>query len=140
MLLRRELERVRQVGYAVAQEEYEAELSAVGAVVRDDRGDAVASITVSGPSYRLPAQRLQGLGESVRMTADRISAQLGHRPARSLASPAPRTSGGAGALTTRPSLAATSRISAGAAVERTTGNQDIRQRPQTGVAGPVFGD
>src|SRR4029453_12366616 len=85
MLLRRELERVRRLGYAMAQEEYEAELSAVGAVVCDYRGDAVASITVSGPSFRLTPERLQALGDTVRLTADRISAQLGHRPSRSVA-------------------------------------------------------
>src|SRR5919199_1962207 len=124
LLLRRELEQVRQVGYAIAQEEYEAELSAVGAVVRDHRGDPVASITISGPSYRLPAQRLQSLGDAVRTTADRISAQLGHGPARNAV------------MASRPP-AAPSRAPADAP-ERSATYRPPGRRPHTGVAGPVF--
>ena len=80
-LVRREMERIRAQGFALAQEEFEAELCAVGAAVRDFRGDAVASITVSGPSYRLPTERLLSLVDPVRLVAARISAQLGHRGA-----------------------------------------------------------
>jgi DNA-binding IclR family transcriptional regulator len=129
MLLRRELERIRQLGYAIAQEEYEAELSAVGAVVRDHRGEAAASITVSGPSYRLTTQRLQALGDVVRLTADRISAQLGHRMA------------GSGIVTTRPPSRSVAARSPGAAVpgERARTASSAR-RPQTGLAGPVLGN
>ena len=128
-LLRRELERVRMQGFALAQEEYEAELSAVGAAVRDYRGDAVASITISGPTFRLPSNRLLALGDAVRLTADRISAQLGHRPASQML------------VAGRPPAAAPSPAAGAPAVVRGgSGTPPARQRtPQTGVAGPMFG-
>jgi DNA-binding IclR family transcriptional regulator len=80
LVLRRELAAVRAQGYAAAQEEYEADLNAVGAAVRDHQGDVVASITITGPTFRLTPARLPELGSLVRHTADRISARLGHRP------------------------------------------------------------
>ncbi|MBI3973999.1 MAG: IclR family transcriptional regulator [Chloroflexi bacterium] len=140
MLLRRELEHVHAQGFAIAQEEYEVELSAAGAPVRDHRGEVVASITVSGPSFRLPLQRMVELGGAVRATADRISAQLGHRPA-----------GAAVMATTRPHAqtrealpaAPVTRTPAGpgravGVAGRAGGAKGVR-RPQVGIAGPVFG-
>lgn len=76
--LRRELERVRRIGYALAEEEYEPGSTAIGAAVRDHRGAVVASITISGPSFRLPSEKLPGLGGLVNRTAARISASLGY--------------------------------------------------------------
>jgi hypothetical protein len=139
-LLRRELERVRTQGFALAQEEYEAELCGVGAAVRDHRGDVVASITVSGPSYRLPTERLHSLGDPVRLVAARISAQLGHRGAgAAILAAAPRNgSGGGGA---RPPAA---REPGAPRVVRERGASEGRsgggQRPRVGLAGPVFGE
>jgi IclR family transcriptional regulator, acetate operon repressor len=140
-LVRRELEAIRARGFAVAREEYEAELCAVGAPVLDHRGDVVASITVSGPTYRLPPGRLLELGEAVRLAAGRISAQLGHRPAgaavlaggqRAGASPPPP---GPDAEAARPAGDGPPSQRRGGGVHKTDG-----RRPAVGLAGPVFGD
>jgi DNA-binding IclR family transcriptional regulator len=77
--LRHELDQIRDRGYAVAAEEFEEDLSAVGAAVFDHRGEVVGSITISGPSFRMNAKRLPEAGELVRQVAGGISAKLGHR-------------------------------------------------------------
>jgi len=75
----RDLERAVQRGYATAVDELERGYAAVGAVVRDALGRPVGAISVGGPSSRLPAARLSGLGQEVRAAAARISADLGYR-------------------------------------------------------------
>jgi DNA-binding IclR family transcriptional regulator len=119
-LLQRELEQIRTQGFTVAMEEYEDQLSAVGAAIRDHRGDAIASITVSGPSFRLGRDRLLTLGNAVRYTAERISAKLGHRPAGTAVMATQRTG------TPPPERR-------GPVLERGG------RRPQVGAAGPLFG-
>jgi DNA-binding IclR family transcriptional regulator len=77
--VRHELDDVRQCGYAVGEKEFEADLSAVGAAVFDHRGEVVASITISGPAFRMAPERMPELGAAVRRAAHRISTRLGHR-------------------------------------------------------------
>ncbi len=79
--LRRELERVREQGYAVAREELEAGLNAVAAPVWDHRGMAVASVNVAGPAYRLTPQMFPKLAVQLKQVTGKISEQLGFRPA-----------------------------------------------------------
>jgi IclR family acetate operon transcriptional repressor len=73
-----ELEQVRQVGYAIAEEELEAGLSAVAAPIWNHEGQVMAVISVSGPSFRLPRERLAELGIATKRIADTISAQIGY--------------------------------------------------------------
>ena len=75
--LRSELDTIRLVGYAVVEEEFEEGLSAVAAPIRDAEGHVRAVISVSGPSFRLPGDRLQDLGRVIKRAADEISGQLG---------------------------------------------------------------
>jgi DNA-binding IclR family transcriptional regulator len=56
--LREELERVREQGYAVAVDELEVGLTAAAAPVRNAHGDVVASMSVSGPTFRLTPDRM----------------------------------------------------------------------------------
>jgi hypothetical protein len=140
-LVRRELEGIRARGFALAREEYETELCAAGAPVRDHRGDVVASITVSGPTYRLPPERLLELGEAVRLAAGRISARLGHRPAGA----AVLASGqrpGATAPPPGPDQGAAGPGGNGPAAQPRGGgvHKTDERRPPVGLAGPVFGD
>jgi DNA-binding IclR family transcriptional regulator len=76
--LRAELARVREQGYAVAREELEEGFVAVGAPVRDHRGQVIAAISVGGPSIRLTGKRIAVLAESVVQAAARISQRLGY--------------------------------------------------------------
>jgi DNA-binding IclR family transcriptional regulator len=76
--LARELETVREEGYATIVDELEDGLSAVGAPVRDRGGAVIAALTVSGASLRLPPARLRLLGRVAREQARALSARLGH--------------------------------------------------------------
>ena len=71
------LAEVRRRGYATAVEELEEGLTAVAAPVRNAEGMAIASISASGPSFRIPAERIAALADSVCRAAAEISRRLG---------------------------------------------------------------
>lgn len=75
--LRAELEQVRRMGYGIAEEELEMGLSAVAAPIRNHEGQVVACISVSGPSFRLPRERLVELGLKTKQAAGTISRKMG---------------------------------------------------------------
>lgn len=72
-----DLERIRARGYSIDAEEDTIGVQCVGAPIRDSRGRVFGAVSVSGPTSRMPLQRLQGISETVVQTADRISAELG---------------------------------------------------------------
>jgi DNA-binding IclR family transcriptional regulator len=76
--LQEELKRVRQQGYAVAQEELEVGLSAVAAPIWNHEGEVIAAVSVSGPSFRLSSEKIPELAELTKQTANKISHQLGY--------------------------------------------------------------
>jgi DNA-binding IclR family transcriptional regulator len=75
--LREELDRVREQGYATAVDEFETGLTAAAAPIRDAHGDVVASISVSGPTFRLTADRLGDVVRLLVTAADEVSSRLG---------------------------------------------------------------
>lgn len=79
--LRDALERIRQLGYALDDEEHAIGLRCVAAAIFDQNGQALAAISLSGPKARITDNRLDELGVAVRQTADEITQALGgHRP------------------------------------------------------------
>ena len=72
----RRLERARELGYAIVEEESEVDLVAVAAPVRDFRGRVVAALNVSGPRFRL-GPRLDKAGQTVAAACAELSAALG---------------------------------------------------------------
>ncbi len=79
--LERELEQVREMGYAVAMEELEPGFVAIGAPVHNHEGQVIAAISVGGPTGRITAERIPSLGKLVRSAADDVSRGLGASPA-----------------------------------------------------------
>ena len=75
--LRGELDRVREHGYAVAVDELEVGLTAVAAPIRNAHGDVVASMSVSGPTFRLSADRVDGVARQLVEAAEEVSHRLG---------------------------------------------------------------
>ena len=71
------LAQVRERGYATAVNELEDGLTAIAAPVRDAEGTVVASVSASGPSFRIPADRIPAVAGSVRRAAAEISRRLG---------------------------------------------------------------
>jgi DNA-binding IclR family transcriptional regulator len=78
--LHRELEEVRARGYAVAIDELEVGLTAIAAPVRDAHGDVVASLSVSGPTFRLERQRLEAMVPLLVAASEEVSGRLGWSP------------------------------------------------------------
>jgi DNA-binding IclR family transcriptional regulator len=64
-------------GYATAVDELEAGLTAIAAPVRDAEGRVIASISASGPSFRIPAERIPALAAAVCRAAADVSRRLG---------------------------------------------------------------
>jgi IclR family transcriptional regulator, acetate operon repressor len=75
--LRRELANARERGYAQALGEIEEGLNATAAPIHDAAGAAIAAVSVSGPAYRVTADRIPDLGALVVTAAARISSRLG---------------------------------------------------------------
>jgi DNA-binding IclR family transcriptional regulator len=75
--LREELEVVRRQGYSVAVDELEVGLTAVAAPIRNAHGDIVASISVSGPTFRLTEERMEKVIPECVEAAAEISHRLG---------------------------------------------------------------
>jgi IclR family acetate operon transcriptional repressor len=77
-VLEAELECVRRDGFATAVDELEPGLAALAAPVRDSAGAVVAALSITGPTLRLGAERLDELRGVVISEAGRLSARLGH--------------------------------------------------------------
>ncbi len=75
--LRQELEEVRERGYAVAVDELEIGLTALAAPIRNAHGDVIASMSVSGPTFRLGKGRAEELVPVLVAAADEVSRRLG---------------------------------------------------------------
>ncbi len=79
--LREELQRIRQLGYALDDEEHAIGLRCVSSAIFDENGQALAAISLSGPKARVTDGRLDELGIAVRHSADEITLALGgYRP------------------------------------------------------------
>jgi DNA-binding IclR family transcriptional regulator len=76
-VLRGELETVTGQGYAITQEELEIGLAAVAAPVRSHDGKVIASISVSGPVYRLTPDRLPDLAKRTLAAGIELSRRMG---------------------------------------------------------------
>jgi DNA-binding IclR family transcriptional regulator len=92
--MREELQRIRQLGYAVDDEEGISGLRCVAASVKDRRAHVVAGISVSGPRTLVTDEAVPRFARLVQEAALRLSVQLGHRPPTSnlssLLTPLPR--------------------------------------------------
>jgi IclR family transcriptional regulator, acetate operon repressor len=74
---RRELDRVRQKGYSVDDEEVTLGARCVGAPILGKNQEAVAAISISGPVTRIGREQLPSLGAAVIEASSRISASMG---------------------------------------------------------------
>jgi DNA-binding IclR family transcriptional regulator len=76
-LLAREIDRVREQGWAQAIEEREPGLSAIAAPVRSSRGDLEAVVALQGPSSRFDARAIEVAVPLLLECAGAISRELG---------------------------------------------------------------
>jgi DNA-binding IclR family transcriptional regulator len=75
--LREELAKVRAAGYALAIDELELGLTAAAAPIRSAHGDIIASMSISGPTFRLDDDRLAEAVPMLVAAATEVSHRLG---------------------------------------------------------------
>jgi DNA-binding IclR family transcriptional regulator len=71
--LEKELEQVRNQGYAVANQEMEADFMAIAAPIRDEHDEVTAALVISGPASRIKAKDFDALGHIVKLSASKLS-------------------------------------------------------------------
>lgn len=75
--LKRELAQIRERGYSISDEDYDASARGVGAPIFDGFGEVVAGISVGGPSFRVKRETLSVFGALVVQQAREITLRLG---------------------------------------------------------------
>ncbi len=75
--LRAEIEKTRRRGYAVDDEELEEGLRCIAVPVLDAQRQPVAAISISGPSFRVTAQKLPSIANHLLQCVRGISADMG---------------------------------------------------------------
>jgi len=71
--LEKELKRVRELGYAVANQEMEPDFMAVAAPIRDEHDEVTAALVISGPASRIKPEDFESLGHIVKQSASKLS-------------------------------------------------------------------
>lgn len=77
--LDRQLMAIAADGHVISTEEMEPGLTAVAAPIRDHAGIVIAALSVSGPVYRLDADRAREIVPAVVAAADAVSERMGHQ-------------------------------------------------------------
>ncbi len=78
--LRTELDKTRRRGYAVDDEELEEGLRCIAVPVLDAQRLPVAAVSVSGPSFRVTAQKLPAIANHLLQCVRGIAADMGYVP------------------------------------------------------------
>lgn len=74
----KELNGIKQKGYALDLEENEYGITCIAAPIFDHLGRVVASVSISGPTMRMAEERLESLKEKMLHASKEISARLGY--------------------------------------------------------------
>ncbi len=78
--LRSELDRVRSEGWASALGELEEGFNGIAVPIFDALGCCLAALSISGPVYRMPPERLPEVAALAKKAAEEISFRLGTNP------------------------------------------------------------
>jgi len=76
--LNNDLEKVREIGYSIDEQENELGGFCIGAPIFDFESYPVAAISISVPIQRLPKEKIQIFGEKLKSTALEISKEIGY--------------------------------------------------------------
>lgn len=77
--LRTEMEKTRKRGYAVDDEEFEEGLRCIAVPLLDAQHQPVAAVSVSGPSFRVTAQKLPAIANHLVQCVRAISIDMGYQ-------------------------------------------------------------
>ena len=79
--LAQSLAQVRSQGYAIVHGEYEEGFSEIAAPIFDHRGQVIATLAISGPTFRMGPGQIESFAEPLLETSLAISGLLGYRGA-----------------------------------------------------------
>jgi IclR family transcriptional regulator, KDG regulon repressor len=71
-----DMQHTRERGFAISEQEFEDGINAVAAPIFNGSHQPIASISVAGPAYRIPRERMMEIGPSLVDTADKIAQEL----------------------------------------------------------------
>jgi DNA-binding IclR family transcriptional regulator len=80
--LLKELDRTSRRGYAVDDEEREEGVRCAGVAILDGHGEAVAAVSISGPSFRVTMQKIPMIAGKLMNCVKGIQQDLGYAPLR----------------------------------------------------------
>ena len=72
-----DLERIRRRGWSLDDEERHRGMRCIAASIYNEHGEAIAGVSVSGPTVRMPDERLAELASQVKRAADAITGAIG---------------------------------------------------------------
>ncbi|WP_346900447.1 IclR family transcriptional regulator C-terminal domain-containing protein [uncultured Roseibium sp.] len=75
--LRLELDRIRQRGFSVDNEEFSIGLRCIAAPIFDETGAAQAAVSIAGPASRITECRVEALGEMVAACGQTVTSEFG---------------------------------------------------------------
>ncbi len=78
-ILTQSLAQIDRQGYAIVNEEYEAGFSSIAAPIRNHLGQVMATLAISGPTYRLEGETITTFITPLLQMTRQISADLGYR-------------------------------------------------------------
>lgn len=78
-VFRDHLNLIRSKGYAIDHEENRLTVCCIGSPIFDAANKVVAAISISGPSFRLNLKRMKELSKPLKLTALKISKNLGYQ-------------------------------------------------------------
>lgn len=77
-VLRRELKKAREKGFAVSIGEWIEDAAGVAAPIFNQHGEVIAALSISGPTQRFTKETITRYGEEVKQAAARISESMGY--------------------------------------------------------------
>ncbi len=71
-----DMNKTRERGFAISQQEFEEGINAVAAPIFNDEQEPVASVSIAGPAFRLPLDRMKQIGTNLISVATNISREM----------------------------------------------------------------
>ena len=76
--LEKELDKVREQGFALDREENEKDVRCIAAPIRDYQGEVIAALSISSPIFRIDKNAQNNLKKALIETSEKISKRLGY--------------------------------------------------------------
>ena len=76
--LEKELKKIQEQGYAVDNMEHEEGVRCVAGSIRDHTGEVIASMSISGPAFRINESNVLNIAKKVKEYCDCISEEMGY--------------------------------------------------------------